>query len=121
MPASLQDPVHELDLTDLSDNNPSDRSGCSASSGTSDKLSDSFKTNYKRMNQHPDMIHPKAGYTYPTEGARSQCFEVQRSLHIQHRHLFSPWANQDEIWLADLIFTKARMSMSITNDLLNGF
>jgi hypothetical protein len=46
---------------------------------------------------------------------------LQESLHIKHGHPFHPWANEDEIWLADFIFTKARMSMSITDDLLNGF
>ena len=48
-------------------------------------------------------------------------FEIQNNLREEHGHLFSPWANEDEFWLAYVIFVKAKISMSACNDLLDGF
>ena len=48
-------------------------------------------------------------------------FEIQNNLREEHGHPFSPWANEDEFWLAYVIFMKAKISMSACNDLLDGF
>lgn len=86
--------------------------------------SDSFQVN-ENITKFPDIIreddvlpHYQAGYIYQIEGIKSGNFDIQRSLHIKYGHPFYPWATEDEFWLADFIYIKAKMSRSISDSLL---
>ena len=46
--------------------------------------------------------------------------QFTKSLHEKHGHPFHPWKNEDEFWLADFMFTKAKMSMTVSDNLLGG-
>src|SRR3954462_1326657 len=98
------------------------------SSVTSDGTTESFEINGKESPNHADLVkqheslsHHNAGYTYEIQGTGSRVFEIQKNLHVQHGHPFSPWSNEDEFWLAYLMVVKAKISMSACNDLLDGF
>ena len=71
--------------------------------------------------QHESLSHHSAGYIYEAQGTGSQVFEIQNSLRIKDGHPFSPWVNEDEFWLAYVMFVKAGIFLSACSDLLDGF
>jgi hypothetical protein len=108
--------------------NPDDTSDDGNSSVNSDEALDFVNIDCEKFEHFPNLIqhneilpHHRAGYIYQTEGTGSQVFEVQKNLQIKHGHPFFPWANEDEFWLAYFMFVKARMSISTSNSLLDGF
>ena len=104
-----------------------DTSNSDISSENSDETADFIEIDSEDLALSPDMIqeneafsHNQAGYIYNTEGAGSQCFEIQKGLHEKHGHPFHLWKNEDEFWLANFMFTKAKMSMTVSDNLLDG-
>jgi len=105
-----------------------DTSNYGKSSGASDnETGDFIEINGEDLALSLDMIqqsevlpHHRAGYIYQTEGTGSRCFEIQKDLHKKHGHPFYPWKNEDELWLADFMFMKAKMSISVSDKLLDG-
>jgi len=93
----------------------------SDSSGETTELVEEFTSHSDIIQQHEALSHHNAGYIYETQGTESQVFEIQNKLREEYGHPFSPWANEDEFWLAYVMFVKAKMSMSACNDLLDGF
>ena len=93
----------------------------SDSSSEAIELVEEFTSHSDIIQQHEALSHHNAGYIYETQGTESQVFEIQNNLQEEHGYPFSPWANEDEFWLAYVIFVKAKISMSACNDLLDGF
>ena len=93
----------------------------SDSSSEATELVEEFTSHSNIIQQHKALSHHNTSYIYKTQGTESQIFEIQNNLREEHGHPFSPWANEDEFWLAYIIFIKAKISMSACNDLLDGF
>src|SRR5271157_276870 len=97
-----------------------------SSKNSDDETADFIEIDSEDLALSPDMIqesealpHHRAGYIYNTEGAGSRCFEIQKDLHEEHGHPFHLWKNEDELWLANFIFMKAKMSISVCDNLLD--
>src|SRR3954447_22189776 len=121
-PESLPEIPGELsDDSQYDSEDDTDSDGSDVMTELSEINSEEFTSHSDVIQQHEALTHHNAGYIYETSGAESQVFEIQNNLRVEYRHPFSPWENEDEFWLAYVMFVKAKISMSACNDLLAGF
>ena len=45
---------------------------------------------------------------------------IQRSEHHENSHPYSPWDNANQIWVTNLVYIQAQMTMKSANTLLQG-
>jgi hypothetical protein len=64
--------------------------------------------------------HPDAGHIYSIPGQESPSWKIQKQDHMRLGHPYHPWSSENELWLSDFIFFKARMSIAVAEKMMEG-
>jgi len=80
-----------------------------------------------RLTKLPDMLkfgdalpHPNAGHIYDIPGQESHGLKIQEQDHRRFGHPYHPWCSENELWLSNFIFFKAKMSISMADVMMEG-
>lgn len=65
-------------------------------------------------------FHPDAGYIYDAPGQESHSWKVQEQDHRRLGHPYYPWSSENELWLSNFIFFKAKMTIGVADTMIGG-
>ena len=64
--------------------------------------------------------HPNAGYIYDIPGQESRTLKIQEQDHRRLGHPYHPWSSENELWLSNFIFFKAKMTIGTADVMMSG-
>jgi|tagenome__1003787_1003787.scaffolds.fasta_scaffold20524167_1 hypothetical protein len=82
----------------------------------SDSL-DTPDTAHENGEFHSDV---RGGHRYGSKGQQSPSLYTQQAHHAKHGNPYYPWKNEKELWISNLIYAEARMSITVADKFLKG-
>ncbi len=61
------------------------------------------------------LLHPDAGHIYDTPGQEFHGLKIQKQDHRRLGHPYQPWSSENELWVSNFIFFKAKMSVGVAD------
>ena len=66
------------------------------------------------------LLHPNARCIYDTPGQEFHGLKIQKEDHRRLGHPYHPWSSENELWLSNFIFFKAKMSVGVADVMMRG-
>ena len=65
------------------------------------------------------LVHDQGGQTYDLVVEDCPAMKMQVQHHHDQRHPYHPWNTVNEVWITNLMYTQARMTMTTVDKLLS--